>query len=326
MKLNVRYGRWLLCWKKIYKSRGYAGVNGKTYISSHVDFKHKKGVWHMLKEKVWFITGCSTGFGRAIAEAAIKVGYKVVVTARNRDAITDLTRGNEANTAALSLDVTSPEQIKQAVSNALEKFGRIDVLVNNAGIGYFSSVEESIEEETRRMFEINFWGLMHVTRAVLPGMRSQRSGHIINFSSIGGLAAFPLLGYYHATKFAVEGISETLSQEVAPLNIHVTLIEPSGFRTDWSGRSSVKTSVAIEDYKATLTPMFDMMVGASGHQAGDPKRAADAIVGVVESEKPPLRLLLGNDAYQVAVNKFPNLLTLIEEQKTITTGTDFPKS
>jgi NADP-dependent 3-hydroxy acid dehydrogenase YdfG len=280
----------------------------------------------MAHEKVWFITGCSTGFGRAIAEAVIKAGYKVVVTARNRDTITALTTGNEANTVALKLDVTSPEQIKQAVSDALGKFGRIDVLVNNAGIGYFSSVEESVEEETRKMFEINFWGLMHMTSAVLPGMRSQRSGHIINFSSIGGLAGFPLLGYYHATKFAVEGISETLSQEVAPLNIHVTLIEPGGFRTDWSGRSSVKTPIAIEDYKAALTPMLDMMVGASGQQPGDPKRAADAIVGVVESENPPLRLLLGNDSYQVAVNKFSNLLTQIEEQKSITVGTDFSNS
>jgi NAD(P)-dependent dehydrogenase (short-subunit alcohol dehydrogenase family) len=280
----------------------------------------------MLHEKVWFITGCSTGFGRAIAEAAIKAGYKVVATARNRDSIAELTAGNEANALALKLDVTKPEQIKQAVSDALGKFGRIDVLVNNAGIGYFSSVEESVEEETRGMFEINFWGLMHLTNAVLPQMRSRRSGHIINFSSIGGLAGFPLLGYYHATKFAVEGISETLSQEVAPLNIHVTLIEPGGFRTDWSGRSSVKTPIAIEDYKATLTPMLDMMVGASGQQSGDPKRAADAIVGVVESENPPLRLLLGNDAYQVAVNKFSNLLTQIEEQKSITVGTDFSNS
>jgi NADP-dependent 3-hydroxy acid dehydrogenase YdfG len=279
----------------------------------------------MAQEKVWFITGCSTGFGREIAKAAIQAGYKVVATARNRDSITELTQGNEAKVLTLTLDVTKPEQIKQAVSGALEKFGRIDVLVNNAGIGYFSSVEESNEEETRRMFEINFWGLMHITNAVLPQMRSQRSGHIINFSSIGGLASFPLLGYYHATKFAVEGISECLSQESAPFNIHVTMIEPGGFRTDWSGRSSVKTRSVIADYQETLNPVFDMFASANGQQPGDPKKAAEAIIKVVESQNPPLRLLLGNDAYQVAVNKFSNLLASIEELKTITVNTDFAK-
>jgi NADP-dependent 3-hydroxy acid dehydrogenase YdfG len=277
----------------------------------------------MAHEKVWFITGCSTGFGRAIAEAVIKTGYKVVATARNRDSITELTRGNEANVLALELDVTKPEQIKQAVSDALGKFGKIDVLVNNAGIGYFSSVEESVEEETRRMFEINFWGLMHMTNAVLPHMRSQKTGHIINFSSIGGLAAFPLLGYYHATKFAVEGISETLSQEITPFNIHVTLIEPGGFRTDWAGRSSIKTRPVIADYQETLNQMFNMFASANGQQPGDPQKAAEAIINVVETQNPPLRLLLGNDAYQVAVNKFSNLLTSIEESKSITANTDF---
>jgi NADP-dependent 3-hydroxy acid dehydrogenase YdfG len=280
----------------------------------------------MAHEKVWFITGCSTGFGRAIAEAAIKAGYKVVATARNRDSITELAAVNEANVLVLELDVTKPEQIKQAVSDALGKFGRIDVLVNNAGIGYFSSIEESVEEETRRMFEINFWGLMHMTRAVLPGMRSQRSGHIINFSSIGGLAAFPLLGYYHATKFAVEGISETLSQEIAPFNIQVTLIEPGGFRTDWAGRSSVKTRPVAADYQETLHQMFDMFASAQGQQPGDPKKAAEAVINVVESPNPPLRLLLGNDAYQVAVNKLSKSLAQIEEQKSITVNTDFSKS
>jgi NADP-dependent 3-hydroxy acid dehydrogenase YdfG len=278
----------------------------------------------MLKEKVWFITGCSTGFGREIAKAAITRGCKVVVTARNRDSITELTQGNEANTLALALYVTKPEQIMQAVNAAVEKFGRIGVLVNNAGIGYFASVEESVPEETRKMFEINFWGLNHMTNAVLPHMRSQKSGHIINFSSIGGLAAFPTLGYYHATKFAVEGISETLSQEVAPFNIHVTLIEPGSFRTDWGGRSSVKTRPVIEDYKAMLTRMFDMTEAAQGQEPGDPKRVADAVLNVVESENPPLRLLLGNSAYMGAVNKFTNMLKNIEEFKDITVNADFP--
>jgi NADP-dependent 3-hydroxy acid dehydrogenase YdfG len=280
----------------------------------------------MLHEKVWLITGCSTGFGREIAKAAIKAGYKVAATARNRDAITELIQGNEANVLALKLDVTNPEQIKQSVSDTLGKFGRIDVLVNNAGIGYFSSVEESSEEETRRMFETNFWGLMHMTNAVLPQMRSQRSGHIINFSSIGGLASYSVLGYYHATKYAVEGISESLAQEITPFNIHVTLIEPGAFRTDWAGRSPVKTRPVIADYQETLNPMFDMFAGINGHQPGDPKKAAEAVINVAESQNPPLRLLIGNDAYQGAVSKFSKLLTQIEEQKAVTAGTDFSNS
>ncbi|WP_404301696.1 SDR family NAD(P)-dependent oxidoreductase [Paenibacillus sp. DP01] len=183
----------------------------------------------MSEQKVWLITGCSTGFGRHIAEQTIDAGYKVVVTARNVEQITELTAGHEDHVLALPLDVTNPEQIRNAVDHTIEKFKRIDVLVNNAGIGYFSSVEESVEEETRKMFEINFWGLMHITNAVLPYMRSQKSGHIINFSSIGGLTSFPTLGYYHATKYAVEGISESLAQELAPFNIYVTLMEPSSF-------------------------------------------------------------------------------------------------
>lgn len=272
--------------------------------------------------KIWFITGCSTGFGREIAEATIKSGNKVVVTARNRDSITDLVNGNEANVLALELDVTKPEQIKQSVSAAIDKFGRIDVLVNNAGIGYFSSVEESIEEETRRMFEINFWGLMHMTNAVLPHMRHERSGHIINFSSIGGLASYPSLGYYHATKYAVEGISESLSQEVAPFNIRVTLIEPSGFRTDWAGRSSLKTEPAIPEYQQLIGPM--LKATGSTQAQGDPKKAAEAVIAVVNAEAPPLRLLLGHNAYHVALNKFANLQKSIEEWKETTLNADFP--
>ena len=161
------------------------------------------------KENVWFITGCSTGFGREIAKKVIAAGYKVAVTARNKSKIEDLIVNNEENALALILDVTDKSQVREAVTKTVERFGRIDVLVNNAGIGYFSSVEESIEEKTRRMFEINFWGLMDVTNTVLPYMRNQKSGHIINFSSIGGLTSFPTLGYYHATKYAVEGISES---------------------------------------------------------------------------------------------------------------------
>lgn len=276
------------------------------------------------QSKVWFITGCSTGFGRYIAKQAIASGYKVVVTARNVEQIKDITAGNEDSTLALPLDVTRQDQIESAVAATMEKFGRMDVLVNNAGIGYFSSVEESVEEETRKMFEINFWGLMHVTNAVLPYMRAQKSGHIINFSSIGGLTSFPTLGYYHATKYAVEGISESLSQELAPFNIHVTLIEPSSFRTDWGGRSSVKTDTAIPELKESMVgQMLQGLDQMTGQEAGDPAKAAAAVIQIVETSTPPLRLLLGQMAYQAATHKFTNLLASIEEWKETTINADF---
>ncbi|WP_405152293.1 oxidoreductase [Paenibacillus sp. FSL K6-0108] len=278
----------------------------------------------LSEPKVWLITGCSTGFGRHIAQQAIDAGYKVVVTARNVEQVTDLTAGHEEQVIALPLDVTSPEQIRNVVDRTIEKFNRIDVLVNNAGIGYFSSVEESVEEETRKMFEVNFWGLMHVTNAVLPYMRSQKSGHIINFSSIGGLTSFPTLGYYHATKYAVEGISESLSQELAPFNIHVTLMEPSSFRTDWGGRSSAKTDTNIPELKESIVgQMLQGIQLGAGQEAGDPAKAAEAVIKVVETTEPPLRLLLGQQAYDAATYKFNNMLASIEQWKETTINADY---
>ncbi|WP_425270619.1 oxidoreductase [Paenibacillus helianthi] len=276
------------------------------------------------QEKVWIITGCSTGFGRHIAKHAINAGYKVAITARNVEAIRDITEGHEKNTLTLPLDVTNKDQINSVVSETIEKFGHIDVLVNNAGIGYFASVEESIEEETRKMFEINFWGLMHMTNAVLPYMRNRRSGHIINFSSIGGLASFPTLGYYHATKYALEGISESLAQEVASFNIHVTLIEPGAFRTDWGGRSSVKTETQISDYsESSVGQMLNYLQQGGGQEPGDPAKAAEAVIMITQADNPPLRLLLGEGAYLGATSKFTNLLASIEEWKETTLNADF---
>ncbi|MEC0304922.1 SDR family NAD(P)-dependent oxidoreductase, partial [Terribacillus saccharophilus] len=182
-------------------------------------------------------------------------------------------------------------------------------------------VEESDEEVVRRMFDINFWGLMDVTNAVLPYMREKKFGHIINFSSIGGLASFPALGYYHATKYAVEGISESLSQELAPYNINVSLIEPGPFRTDWAGRSSEKTQSEL--YQETAGQNIEDTIGSQGQEPGDPEKAAEAIVSVVEANEPPLRLLLGKVAYDTATQKFSNLLEDIEEWKNITIGADY---
>lgn len=217
---------------------------------------------------VWFITGCSTGFGRELAKHVLELGYRVAVTARKPNEVKDLAAMGEA--LVLKLDVTHQGQINAAIKAAEKKFGRIDVLVNNAGIGYFAAVEESEDKEVRRMFEINFFGLSQMIHAALPGMRKRRSGFIVNFSSIGGLRSFPAVGYYNATKFAVEGLSEALWQEVEPLGIKVMLVEPSGFRTDWAGRSADESKKQIADYAPTAGAWRKQVRKISGEQAGDP--------------------------------------------------------
>jgi NAD(P)-dependent dehydrogenase (short-subunit alcohol dehydrogenase family) len=272
----------------------------------------------------WLITGCSTGFGRELARAVVARGYRAVVTARNPDQVEDLVAGHRDRTLALRLDVTDPAQVAEAVRRAEEHFGGIDVLVNNAGIGYFAAVEESDEAEVRRMFEINFFGLARMTRAVLPGMRKRRSGHIINIASICGLAAIPSLGDYCATKFAVEGLSECLALEVGPLGIRVTLVEPSGFRTNWAGRSANETRAAIADYAATAGATRRALRELSGKQPGDPVRAANAIIQAVESPAPPLHLLLGREALQMARAKLEALRGAFDAWEKVTVGADFP--
>jgi NADP-dependent 3-hydroxy acid dehydrogenase YdfG len=199
----------------------------------------------ITEQSVWFITGCSTGFGHELAKQLLGRGNRVVVTARNTQALTEFARNG--NALVQKLDVTDPIEVTAAVHAAQAHFGRIDVLVNNAGIGYFAAVEEGEDTEIRRMFDINLFGLAAVTRAVLPGMRKRRHGFIVNFSSIGGLRSFPAIGWYNATKFALEGLSEALWQEVEPLGIRVMLVEPSGFRTDWAGRSADESKAQIPD-------------------------------------------------------------------------------
>ncbi|EEF22581.1 3-oxoacyl-[acyl-carrier-protein] reductase, putative, partial [Ricinus communis] len=244
-----------------------------------------------LNEKpVWFITGCSTGFGRELARKTLSLGYPTVITARKTSAIQDLADEYGDLALILELDVTNSDQIAGATRRAISHFGRIDVLVNNAGIGYFGSFEESEREEVRKMFDINVWGVADMTRAVLPAMRSRGTGTIVNISSVGGILAFPALSFYNATKFAVEAISESLSQELAPLGIKVLVVEPGPFRTDWAGRSANQAPQTIDAYTATAAARTEMIRGYSGKQPGDPVRAADAIVKAVESENPPLRL------------------------------------
>jgi len=276
----------------------------------------------MKDTPVWFITGCSTGFGRELARQLLARDYRTVVTARKLADVADLAAST--NALALKLDVTEQSQVAAAVSTAEEKFGRIDVLVNNAGIGYFAAVEESEEAQIRRMFEINFFGLSRMIHAVLPGMRQRRGGCIVNIASIGGLRSFPAVGYYNASKYAVEGLSEALWQEVEPLGIKVMIVEPSGFRTDWAGRSADESLQQIADYAATAGAWRAQVRAASGKQAGDPVRAAQAIIEAVESEHPPHHLLLGNAAFDLASGKLAELRKEFSAGEAVARAADFP--
>jgi NAD(P)-dependent dehydrogenase (short-subunit alcohol dehydrogenase family) len=271
---------------------------------------------------VWLITGCSTGFGREIARLAIERGYRTVVTARKPAALQDFAAAE--NALILELDVTRPEQVAAAMRTVQARFGGVDVLVNNAGIGYFGAVEESDEAEIRKMFEVNFFGTTRMIHAVLPGMRQRRRGVIVNFSSIGGLRSFPAVGYYNATKFAVEGLSEALWQEVEPLGIRVMVVEPSGFRTDWAGRSANEAAVELADYVGTAGLWRQQVREISGKQAGDPVRAARAIVTAADADRPPHHLLLGNAAFDGAMAKLEELRADFVAGESVARGADFP--
>ena len=277
------------------------------------------------KDRTWFITGASTGFGRVLAEEVLKAGGKVVATARNRDTVADLETKCPQRAKALALDVTDAGQVDSAVTQAFAQFGQVDVLVNNAGYGVAGAIEEVSAAEYMPMFETNVFGLLRVTRAFLPHFRKQRSGHILNLSSIGGLVASPGMGYYTATKFAVEGLSEALAAEVAPLGIRVTIIEPGPFRTDFLGRSGVIAEKRIADYDATAGNMRKYFAENDGKQPGDPHRAVRAMIQVVESPNPPMRLLLGASALQRFRSKLGNWEKEIAEWEQVTVGADFPE-
>lgn len=276
------------------------------------------------EKPVWFITGCSTGFGRELAKQLLENDYRVVITARDAGKIQDLAEINKDKALALSLDVTNDEEVTESVRKAEEHFGRIDVLVNNAGFGYFGSIEESEEPEVRSMFETNFWGLVRMTRAVLPKMRERRSGTIVNISSIGGFVGNPGVGFYNATKFAVNGLSEALRKEVAPLGIKVLLVQPSGFRTDWAGRSANDAPATISDYAETAGANKETIRGYSGKQPGDPVRGVEAIIKAVESVEPPFNLLLGRAALRGARAKLESLQSDFDAWAEISEGADFP--
>ena len=277
------------------------------------------------KERVWFITGCSTGLGRELARLVLARGQRAVVTARNRSQIEDLVNGHPETALGIALDVTQPTQILAAVAQAEERFGRVDVLVNNAGYGYLAAVEEGEADQVRAIFETNVFGLIEMTTAVLPGMRTRGAGHIFNVSSIGGLVGFAATGYYHATKFAVEGLSESLAAELGPLGIRVTIVEPGPFRTDWAGRSLLESKRVIEAYAGTAGARRTSSRASSGKQPGDPVRAAEAIFATANEEHPPLRLLLGKLAVTMALGKLEKLRTEFEQWRARSESADFPE-
>ena len=251
-----------------------------------------------MSEKVWFITGTSRGFGREWAIAALERGDKVAATARNTDTLADLVEKYGDALLPIALDVTDRDADFAAVKAAHDHFGRLDIVVNNAGYGHFGFVEELTEDEARAQLETNLFGALWVTQAALPYLRAQRSGHIIQVSSIGGITAFPLVGIYHASKWALEGLSQSLAQEVAGFGIHVTLIEPGGFDTDWSGPSST-ISQALPDY-AELHQQVAEVRKQRWAKPGDPKASAAALLKVVDAERPPLRVFFGETPLQTA--------------------------
>lgn len=276
----------------------------------------------VTKAPVWLITGCSTGFGQELAKQAIEHGYNTVVTARDPSKLVGYSEAD--NVLMLKLDVTDPDQAAAAIDATVARFGRIDVLVNNAGIGYFAAVEESEEDQVRKMFDVNVFGTGRMIWAVLPGMRKQRVGCIINISSLGGLRGFPALGYYNASKFAVEGLSTALRQEIEPLGLKVMVVEPSGFRTDWAGRSANESKLQIDDYMATAGKARATVRASSGHQPGDPVRAAEAIIMAVASGNPPHHLLLGNDAFDGAMAVLEHLREDFLAGEAVARAADFP--
>ena len=275
-------------------------------------------------KRVWFITGASRGLGALMAKAAIADGNAVVATGRNAAAIAERL-GESSAVLPVALDVTDEAQAKAAVKAAVEKFGRIDVLINNAGFGLLAAVEESSDADVRRIYDTNVFGLLNVTRAVLPVMRKQRSGHVINISSIVGYQAAAGVGVYSSTKFAVEGITEALHAELKPLGIHATLIEPGFFRTDFLDTSSLLVGKdIIDDYEETSGTLRRLAVDINHNQPGDPQKLATAVVTLVDTQTPPLRLPLGTDTLKAIAEKNAYVTAETQTWEALSQSTDFP--
>ncbi len=277
------------------------------------------------KTPVWFITGCSTGLGRAFAQRVIESGARAVITARDASKVADLVAGHEEQALAVALDVNDAAQIKAAVKAAEDKFGRIDVLVNNAGYGYQSTIEEGEDKEIRAQFEANVFGLFAMTQAVLPGMRTRRQGHIFNITSVAGFVGFPGSGFYAASKHAVEGWADALAAEVESLGIKVTCIEPGPFRTDWAGRSLKQTPSKIADYADTAAARMRSTSEGSGKQAGDPALAAQAMIDLVGHPNPPRHLVLGAWGVEKVTAYLEGVLEEMKTWRSVGLATDSPE-
>lgn len=274
-------------------------------------------------EKQFLITGVSSGFGRAFAQAALEKGHRVVGTVRNDDAIASFESLAPGRATAVRLDVTNIDAIEPAVAGIEGTIGPVDVLINNAGYGHEGTLEESPIEEMRRQFEVNVFGAVGMMKAVLPFMRRRRAGHIINITSMGGFITMPGIAYYCGSKFALEGISEVLAKEVKPFNVAVTAVAPGSFRTDWAGRSMIRTDRSISDYDALFDPIRRAREEKSGRQSGDPRKAAAAVLALVEAEDPPVHLLLGADALTLVRDKLKSMSSEIDAWEDLTLSTSF---
>ena len=276
----------------------------------------------MSNVKTLFITGVSSGFGRALAQVALNRGYRVVGTVRNATAKAEFENLHTENAFAYELDVTHFAAIEALIADVETRVGAIDVLVNNAGYGHEGVMEESPLHEMRRQFDVNVFGAVAMIKALLPFMRQRRQGHILNITSMGGFITLPGISYYCGSKFALEGISETLSKELAPFNIHVTAVAPGSFRTDWAGRSMVRSARSIADYDALFDPIRQAREEKSGKQLGDPLKAASAMLDVIESSNPPAHLLLGSDALALVRQKMESFSAEIDRWEALTRSTD----
>jgi NAD(P)-dependent dehydrogenase (short-subunit alcohol dehydrogenase family) len=279
-----------------------------------------------MTDKIILITGVSSGLGRAFAEAALTDGYTVIGTVRNEDARKEFETIETKRAKSLILDVTDFAAIEPSISKIEHETGPVDVLVNNAGYGHEGILEESSLEDMRRQFEVNVFGAVALMKAVLPTMRRRRSGHIINITSMGGYITMPGIAYYCGSKFALEGISETLAKEVKGFGIHVTAVAPGSFRTDWAGRSMVRSGRSIADYDSVFDPIRKAREEKSGHQAGDPIKAAEVLLKLLATENPPVHLLLGSDALKLVREKIDSLAGEITAWEGVTLSTDLVAS
>ncbi|MFK3695840.1 MULTISPECIES: oxidoreductase [Serratia] len=276
----------------------------------------------MASSKTILITGVSSGFGQALAREALAVGHRIVGTVRNSEALQAFAALDTQRAFGYLLDVTDDERIDEVVGEIESAVGPIDVLVNNAGYGHEGILEESPLAELRRQFDVNVFGAVAMIKAVLPGMRQRRRGHIINITSMGSFITLPGISYYCGSKFALEGISETLSKELAPFNLYVTAVAPGSFRTDWAGRSMVRSPRRLPDYDALFEPVRQARQEKSGKQLGDPVKAAHAMLALIESGNPPTHLLLGSDALSLVRQKLEALGQEIEQWEKLTRSTD----